>query len=658
MTAVGTTVENNNLLVKNFGKLGIILLLWLFLGVLFKTAWLDEDAYITFRTVDNFINGYGLVWNIGERVQTYTHPLWMFLLSAVYFFTREIFFSSILVSITVSFVTVLLLVYKMASSTQGAILAITILIFSRAFIDYSTSGLENPLSHLLFVIFWFIYFQCQVTTKRVLLLGLIAALAAVNRMDTLLFFLPALVYWAWKLGLQKGFLALLIGFLPFIFWEVFSVFYYGFPFPNTAYAKLYTNLDTITLIEQGLYYLLNSLKADPLTLAVIVSGVALPVVLQNWYQVPLAIGVILYLLYVVRIGGDFMSGRFLTVPIVGATILWSVNQVVYVNRRNFGFLIVAITLLGFSTPYPTLYSNAMYGQNRTDLSDDRGIEDGRAKYYPYASLLLGINRNGVFPDHPWAIKGFKANLNQERLVVRGAIGYFGFFAGPRVHIVDNYALGDPLLARLPPKTRQTWRIGHFRRRLPNGYRATLLSGHNQLQEKNIAFYYSKLTLATRGSLFDLNRLVEIWKLNSGKYDYLLANYPPVFQVELLTEETFDRSNILWSKENDLTSLAGIQINFNKTHQAKQIEIFLAPYNESNKVMDYQREYELFFFNETSLLATETVKLPPINEEGGISILNVPKEAITIGYNKIKIFPARGDNLHRTIYSVKTFRLLE
>jgi arabinofuranosyltransferase len=63
-------------------------MVWGVLGLLlvFTTlrAWLCDDAYITFRTVDNFIHGYGLTWNVAERVQAYTHPLWMLLLSGVY----------------------------------------------------------------------------------------------------------------------------------------------------------------------------------------------------------------------------------------------------------------------------------------------------------------------------------------------------------------------------------------------------------------------------------------------------------------------------------------------------------------------------------------------------------------------------------------------
>jgi len=51
--------------------------------------WIGDDSLITFRSVDNFINGYGLRFNIGERVQSYTHPLWMFLLSLLYLFIRN-----------------------------------------------------------------------------------------------------------------------------------------------------------------------------------------------------------------------------------------------------------------------------------------------------------------------------------------------------------------------------------------------------------------------------------------------------------------------------------------------------------------------------------------------------------------------------------------
>ncbi len=31
-----------------------------------KLAWVCDDAFITFRTIDNFVNEYGLRWNIAD----------------------------------------------------------------------------------------------------------------------------------------------------------------------------------------------------------------------------------------------------------------------------------------------------------------------------------------------------------------------------------------------------------------------------------------------------------------------------------------------------------------------------------------------------------------------------------------------------------------
>ena len=57
-----------------------VCLFFIFSFAFINTAWMLDDIFITFRAVDNFLKGYGPVWNIGERVQVYTHPLYYFLL--------------------------------------------------------------------------------------------------------------------------------------------------------------------------------------------------------------------------------------------------------------------------------------------------------------------------------------------------------------------------------------------------------------------------------------------------------------------------------------------------------------------------------------------------------------------------------------------------
>ncbi len=91
---------NSNIPAKNYKAVYVIIpLLFFYLFVIVKNAWIGDDAYITFRTVDNFVNGYGLTWNVAERVQSFTNPLWVLLVSAFYAVTGEAYYTSIFLSL-------------------------------------------------------------------------------------------------------------------------------------------------------------------------------------------------------------------------------------------------------------------------------------------------------------------------------------------------------------------------------------------------------------------------------------------------------------------------------------------------------------------------------------------------------------------------------
>jgi len=78
------------------------------------------------------------------------------------------------------------------------------------------------------------------------------------------------------------------------------------------------------------------------------------------------------------------------------------------------------------------------------------------------------------------------------------IGFFGYYAGPGVHIVDLMALIDPLLARLPAIW--PWRIGQFERRIPEGYAESTRSGTNRITDFETAVVYDGVRLITQGPL--------------------------------------------------------------------------------------------------------------------------------------------------------------
>jgi len=96
--------------------------------------------------------------------------------------------------------------------------------------------------------------------------------------------------------------------VPAVAWTLFSLVYYGFPFPNTAYAKLATGIDSSELRAQGLLYLLDSLDRDPITLTTIAIAAVIAAVQRTVAARVFAAGIILYVWYIVSIGGDFMAG--------------------------------------------------------------------------------------------------------------------------------------------------------------------------------------------------------------------------------------------------------------------------------------------------------------------------------------------------------------
>jgi arabinofuranosyltransferase len=188
--------------------------------VLVRTAWLSDDALITLRTVLNVTHGFGLRFNIAERVQTFTHPLWLGLLTAAYYLTANVYFAAFLSSILLSVLAFWMAITRAASGWQAAVVVI-VLFFSRAFVDFSTSGLENPLSYVLLALFVGIFAgteggpAARSPRRALTLLWTIASLLYLTRPDEILLVAPMLALGSWRLRQQAGLLRpAIVGLLP------------------------------------------------------------------------------------------------------------------------------------------------------------------------------------------------------------------------------------------------------------------------------------------------------------------------------------------------------------------------------------------------------------------------------------------------------------
>jgi len=549
----------------------------IFLWIILNRAWVSDDAYITFRVVDNFLNGYGLRWNINERVQVFTHPLWMFLFSGISFFSGEVYFTSIFTGILLSMLTVVILL-RIKKLSVANCMGVLLLAFSGAFVDYSTSGLENPLSHLLIVSFGYVYVHEKIK-NRFFLLSFLCGLACFNRLDMVFFFLPAIAQVYFSIQNKKNaILTLFIGMLPVILWEIFSFLYFGFPFPNTYYAKLNHWLSTGELLRQGLLYLQHTALSDPITAIVIIIGSITSLIHWNLKRGMLSLGAFLYLLYVISIGGDFMEGRFLT----GIFLVMVIELVLYeidrIRMIHFGWILPLLIVFNFYSSVPTFLS---YSWNFIEPWQD-GIVNERAFYWPDTGLFRkgGIRSE---PAHIWVRNGkdLREQSKSNFLVVeKMSIGFVGYYAGPNVHIIDELGLGSALTARIPPRRKANWRIGHFVRIIPEGYTEFLYTEDlEKIQDDDTRKFVAEIEKVVSDPLLSKDRLKAILLLNTGQLNHLLDqveyHYPSLVVVQ---DEEIDvrKSGDGWNAEDNIIGFdSGILVNFKEPQNGNSFEASFA-----------------------------------------------------------------------------------
>lgn len=469
-------------------------------------SWLCDDAYITLRTVDNLVHGWGLRWNVADRVQTYTHPLWMLLLAAGYALTREPYFTTLFSSWTVTAIGAYLIVFRLARTPSAGVWTTLALAGSVSFCDYATSGLENPLTHLLLISFVLAHATALPT------LTLCSALLTLTRPDALLLCLPTLIHALWRSRHQLPWQRLLLAGSPAVAWLIFSMMYYGFPWPNTAYAKLGSGIPSSELVQQGFYYLGDSLYNDPLTLTVVAGAIVLALLRGQRAQRLLALGLLLHLAWVVRAGGDFMSGRFLTPAFVLSVALLARHQPA--SR----ILLLLTLVLGVIGPRATW----RLGTSTRSAPIAHGIADERGFYLAATGLAARLYSGpNITHDARIAASALRARGRALIRLDTFGCGIFGYYAGPNIHIVDEWALTDPLLARLPALRQLHWRIGHFVRGVPSGYMKSLSSGHNQLRDAKLHRYWDELSTVVRGPLFSTTRARALLGFATGQTEQLI-----------------------------------------------------------------------------------------------------------------------------------------
>ena len=297
--------------------------------------WVDEDAFINFRIIDNLVAGHGLVYNLGERVEVNSDPLWMFTLTAFHeilpFVALE--WLSVIVGVGCSalgFFTAALAVRRLADSRhEGRVFPLGLLIVSAVagVWEFATSGLEMSMVFLWLGACFLVLVRVEARKRRptaaAFLLGLGPLIRPELGLASVVFVVALLLVvaspgWSGSPGRLRRFGAPVVAALVLpVGYQVFRMAYYALLVPNTGLAKA----AGASWWSQGFTYLWKFVAPYTLWLPLLLAAPLLIQRVSTWWGAGDRTGVLLLatpvvaglvdLVYVVHVGGDYMHARLL-----------------------------------------------------------------------------------------------------------------------------------------------------------------------------------------------------------------------------------------------------------------------------------------------------------------------------------------------------------
>jgi arabinofuranosyltransferase len=469
----------------------------LLLAAGYARRWAGDDGFINFRIVRQLMAGHGFVFNAGERCEAATSPGWVLVLwlaGGLGFNVERAAWVLSLALCAVGVVLAALAAGRLATDdarTRFAPFGLLAYASIPPAWDYATSALENGLGiAFLGCAYW-------LTSRAVLTSNNRAArwtaaflgLAPLVRPDYAIYgALLTLLLLGVARGAKQRALVALCAALPASAYEVFRMGYYASLVPNTALAKEAFNARW----AQGWLFFVNSFATYILIIPLLC--VAFHLVTRaresGRWLVPatMVLAGALHIVYVVRVGGDFMHGRML---LPGLFAIFAAAGVIPLpaSPARIRALVPALVLAAWAivcatrlrvtmfehdvlderrwyidmsgSPHPTELANYehhyFYGAARdakariaagcarglAALADDSHDECKR--------VIIPDYMDGMLSDHPeGAILPLDPSAAADDVV--GVMGYrpLGLSSaavGLRINVMDTYGIADPVASR-------------------------------------------------------------------------------------------------------------------------------------------------------------------------------------------------------------------
>ncbi len=398
---------------------------------------LSDDAFISFRYSRHWVEGLGLVWNPGEKVEGYTNFLWMALMAAGLQLGIEPEIFAPLMGL-LSGLGVLFLVSKLSPpESHWRWLTPGLLVTNYSFIAWSSGGLETQMFS-----FWGLAtVVLAVSGAHPCLFGLCGAAAVLTRPEGLLWAGAAGLCWLIDLWRRQMSWRRAVWFpvafvTPVATHLLWRVDYYGFWLPNTFYAKVGG-----TEWADGWTYLSYFLSEYRIELLLPFALLALrhPVTEGSaglscrWTRSILISALIVgvYGVYVVSVGGDFLEFRFMVpwlpyyffLVVAGARQWW-----VWLAPERLGWSPrVAGTVL---VAWVVVWAAAAWGESEAE--QPRGFEA-----VPAIGHYANFRTEQGLMLRQWVDEGL---LPEDFRVVTGGAGALPYYS--RLYVLDRRGLND------------------------------------------------------------------------------------------------------------------------------------------------------------------------------------------------------------------------
>jgi len=412
---------------------------------------LQDDAYITFRYIKNFIAGNGLVFNVGERVEGYTTFLWTLLLTLPMKAGIDVLSVSRTLGILFSLGTIALLWPLSDLVAPGPrpiafrVIGPLLLASCGAFAYWTVSGMETAMFSFFAVLGVVLYLRERERTAKVPLTPLVYVALSLTRPEGMFLFgllgLHRLAETAlgppeerWR-RVRQLVIWTLWYMVPIGAFTIWRLTYYGHFFPNTYYAKAGFSSEYLAAgWEYFLAYARNYLFGGWL--------LAVPVAVLLWKrrtsEMMYLIGLVLaYSGYIVTVGGDVLHAHrfFLAIaPFLYLLVQESLVALYAMVRGPVTLARIGVYGVGLFLAYAT------YTYPLAQLQDVEAKEKGLVEHM----ALLGRWIKGNTP--PGAVMA---------ATTIGAISYYG-----EIPLIDMLGLTDSTIAHHPERiegVRSVWR---------------------------------------------------------------------------------------------------------------------------------------------------------------------------------------------------------